>query len=125
LVGQLIREPVETQSTVYVAIATLAGLDSVFGGTRAAVEERFQTDVFLTGFLFNIFIAFSLVWLGETIGLNLVLAVVVFFGFRIFNNVSLLRRLILSKLEESRRRRRASAAERERAESDQRSMTAT
>lgn len=125
LVGQLIQEPVESAASVYVAIAALAGLDSVFGGTRSALEQRFQTDLFLTGFIFNILVAFSLVWLGETIGLNLVLAAVVFFGFRLFGNVSLLRRLVLSRLEEMRRKRRLAAEERRQAEAEQGSVSAT
>lgn len=125
LVGQLIQEPVESAASVYVAIAALAGLDSVFGGTRSALEQRFQTDLFLTGFIFNTLVAFSLVWLGETIGLNLVLAAVVFFGFRLFGNVSLLRRLVLSRLEEMRRKLRMAAEERRQSEAEQGSISAT
>jgi small basic protein len=77
----------------YLSLAVLAGLDSVFGGIRAGVERRFQSDVFLSGFLVNMILAVLLVYLGNEIGVgDLYLAAVVTLGGRIFLNLSVIRR---------------------------------
>ena len=79
----------------YLAVACLAGLDTVLGGLRSAYESKFQTDVFLSGFFANVLIAFFIAWLGDQIGINLYLVVALVMGMRIFNNLSLLRRYLL------------------------------
>ncbi len=48
---------VEGITAQYFAVACLAGLDTVLGGIRSAYENKFQTDVFVTGFLTNAVIA--------------------------------------------------------------------
>lgn len=90
----------------YVAVASLAGLDSICGGIRSGLEGKFHNDVFVTGFLANTVIAFFLAWLGDKIGLNLVLAAVVVLGWRVFGNLSLIRRLALTRWQDQRQRRR-------------------
>lgn len=90
----------------YLAVACLAGLDSVLGGIRAGLENKFQNDVFVTGFIGNILIAFFLAWFGDQIYINLFLAVALALGTRSFNNLSFIRRLLLLRWEDSRRRRR-------------------
>jgi len=77
----------------YLSLAVLAGLDSVFGGIRAGVERRFQSDVFLSGFLANTVVAVVLVYVGQAIGVgDLYFAAVVTLGGRIFLNLSVIRR---------------------------------
>lgn len=90
----------------YLAVACLAGLDSVSGGIRAGLEGKFHNDVFITGFVSNTIIAFFLAWLGDKIGLNLVLAAVVVLGWRIFTNLSLIRRLALTRWQDRQQRQR-------------------
>jgi len=53
----------------------VAGLDTVLGGVRSGLEGEFHTDIFVTGFISNIIIAFFLAYLGDKIGVNLSLAV--------------------------------------------------
>jgi small basic protein len=89
--------PVNAIGAQYLAVACLAGLDSVCGGIRAGLEGKFHNDVFLTGFVSNTVIAFFLAWLGDRIGINLVLAAVVVLGWRVFNNLSLIRRHALTQ----------------------------
>ncbi|MDH4387624.1 MAG: small basic family protein [Fimbriimonas sp.] len=79
----------------YLAVACLAGLDTVLGGMRSAYESKFQTDVFLSGFFANVLIAFFIAWLGDQIGINLYMVVALVMGMRIFTNLSLLRRYLL------------------------------
>jgi small basic protein len=67
----------------YVALATLAGLDSVFGGIRAGIEGKFHDDIFLSGFLVNTALAALLGWVGEQLGVDLRLAALVVLGGRV------------------------------------------
>lgn len=98
--------PITGFAPQYVAVACLAGLDSICGGIRSGLEGKFHNDVFVTGFLSNTVIAFFLAWLGDKIGLNLVLAAVVVLGWRVFGNLSLIRRLALTRWQDQRQRRR-------------------
>lgn len=85
----------------YLAVACLAGLDTVFGGIRSGLESKFNGIVFLTGFISNTIIAFFLAWLGDRIGIDLYLAVALVLGARIFTNLSLIRRFIITRLQDN------------------------
>lgn len=107
LIGFLLQAEIKSEFAPYVAVGVLAGIDSLLGGTRSALEERFRTDVFVTGFFSNIAVAFFLAWLGDKIGVNLYLAAVLILGWRIFTNLSLIRRHALTKWNDKRQRKRA------------------
>ena len=79
----------------YMAVACLAGLDTVLGGIRSGYEGKFQNDVFITGFFTNTVIAFFIAYLGYQIGIDLFVVVALVMGMRIFNNLSLIRRYLL------------------------------
>src|SRR5260221_8317731 len=87
----------------YLSVATLAALDTVFGGIRAGIEGRFQDDIFVSGFLLNALMAAGLAILGDKIGVDLFLAAVVALGTRIFLNLSLIRRYYLTRAALARR----------------------
>lgn len=76
----------------YVSVSFLAGLDSVLGGTRAGIEERFNFSVFVSGFTTNLILAGLLTYVGDLLGVELYLAAVVTFGRRIFENLAIIRR---------------------------------
>jgi small basic protein len=82
----------------YLSLATLAGLDSIIGGVRAGVEDKFKADIFLSGFMVNTLLAVFLAYLGEQVGVDLFLAAVVVIGGRVFLNLSLIRRYWLTKI---------------------------
>lgn len=96
----------------YTAIAVLAGLDTVLGGLRARMTDDFDDLVFISGFFVNALLAGALVLLGERLGLEtglgdqrvsaMMIAAVVVFGSRIFNNLGVLRRLLIERWRESR-----------------------
>jgi small basic protein len=102
----LLNRPLTGAVGQYLAVACLAGLDSVCGGIRSGLEGKFRNDVFITGFIFNILIAFFLAWLGDQIYIDLFLAVALVLGARIFNNLSLIRRFLLTKWQDNRERKR-------------------
>ena len=92
-----------TSMASYISLAALAGLDSVFGGIRAGIEGKFHDDVFYSGFLVNTCLAALLAYLGDLIGVDLLLAAVVALGGRIFLNLSLIRRYLLTQTALSRK----------------------
>jgi len=79
----------------YLSVAILAALDSIMGGVRAGLEKKFNNSVFLSGFFVNSLAAALLAWIGDLLGVALYLAAVVAFGVRIFQNLSLIRRILL------------------------------
>lgn len=96
LLGFIVSRPTDITIAPYMAVACLAALDTAFGGFRSALEDKFRQDIFLTGFFANVFLAFFFAWLGERIGVNISLASALIFGSRIFNNLSLIRRYLLT-----------------------------
>ena len=81
----------------FFSVALLASLDSVFGGLRAAVLEKFDNTVFISGFFTNALLAAFLVYVGDRLGIDLYYVALLAFGFRTFQNLAVLRRHILRK----------------------------
>ncbi|WP_096154722.1 MULTISPECIES: small basic family protein [Bacillus] len=81
----------------YLSIAVLAALDTLFGGIRAHLQNNYDEKVFVSGFFFNIILAASLAFLGVHLGVDLYLAAVFAFGVRLFQNIAVIRRIIISK----------------------------
>lgn len=81
----------------YMSVAALAALDSVFGGIRSAMEDRYDNRIFITGFFSNALLAAGLAFIGERLGIDLYLAAVVAFGVRLFDNLAIIRRHLLKK----------------------------
>lgn len=79
----------------YMAMALLAALDSVFGGIRAGLEGKFDNKIFVSGFFTNTLLAALLTYLGDKLGVNLYLAATVGFGMRLFQNLAIIRRMLL------------------------------
>ena len=87
--------PVEYSKSL--AVALLASLDSVFGGLRSALEEKFDNAVFISGFFVNALLAVVLVFVGERLGIDLYYVASLAFGLRIFQNLAIIRRFFLKK----------------------------
>ncbi|MGP4059725.1 small basic family protein [Halobacillus litoralis] len=81
----------------YLSIAVLAAFDTLFGGIRAHLEKAFDETVFLTGFFFNISLAALLAFIGVQLGVDLYLAAVFAFGFRLFQNLAIIRRKLIDQ----------------------------
>ena len=80
--------------TPYVAMAVVAAIDSAFGGARSYLESTFNDRIFVLAFVSNAAVAALLVWVGDQLGVDLTVAVVVVFGIRIFQNVAAIRRRV-------------------------------
>jgi small basic protein len=105
LIGVRTAFPVSGEVGQYIGVGVIAGIDSVFGGWRSALEGKFQNDVFITGFVSNVLIASFLAYLGDRIGLDLLLAASLVLGWRIFNNLSMIRRHAINSWQDARRRK--------------------
>ena len=86
----------------YLGVALLAAFDSALGGLRAGLEDTYDPTVFFSGFVANAFLAGLLTYVGDRLGVELYLAAVIVFGARIFNNIAIMRRIIIGRLRRAR-----------------------
>jgi small basic protein len=81
----------------FLSVALLASLDSVFGGLRSGLEEKFDNAIFISGFFVNALLAVILVFVGDRLGIDLYYVASLAFGLRIFQNLAIIRRYFLKK----------------------------
>ncbi len=89
----------------YLSIAVLAALDTLFGGIRAQLQQVYDDKVFVSGFFFNIVLAAGLAFIGVNLGIDLYLAAIFAFGVRLFQNIAIIRRILLTRLDEKRHKK--------------------
>ncbi len=86
-----------TVLSFYITMALLAAMDSVCGAVRAHVENKYDSVVFITGFICNAVLAGLLTFVGDKLGVPLYYAAILVFGGRLFNNLAVIRRVLLEK----------------------------
>lgn len=96
-IGQFTKISIPAALAPYMSVALLAALDSVLGGVRATLEDTFDDLIFVTGFFSNALLAGALAFLGDKLGVNLYMAAIFAFGVRLFENLALIRRIIIAK----------------------------
>lgn len=92
--------------TEYIAVAILAFLDSLFGAAAASMQKKFDLPIFITGFFGNAIIAIFLVFLGQKLNVDIYLAAVIVFSARLFNNFSIIRRMVVDDLSKKRKKKK-------------------
>lgn len=97
ILGLLTEIRIPEEYSNYLSIAVLAAFDTLFGGIRAYLQNIYDEKVFVSGFFFNIGLAASLAFLGVHLGVDLYLAAVFAFGVRLFQNIAVIRRILLTK----------------------------
>ncbi|WP_066066542.1 small basic family protein [Neobacillus soli] len=97
ILGLLTEIRIPEEYSNYLSIAVLAAFDTLFGGIRANLQNIYDEKVFVSGFFFNIILAASLAFLGVHLGVDLYLAAVFAFGVRLFQNIAVIRRILLTK----------------------------
>lgn len=97
VLGLIFEFQVPDEYRNYLSIAILAALDTVFGGIRAYLQNFFDIKVFMSGFFFNTLLAAALAFLGVYMGVDLYLAAIFAFGVRLFNNLAVIRRILIGK----------------------------
>ncbi|KNF09916.1 small basic protein [Gottschalkia purinilytica] len=83
--------------SLYMSVAILACMDSVFGGIRAMMEGKFNTGIFVSGFFGNAILAAFLAYVGDRLGVPLYYAAIFAFGGRLFQNFAIIRRYVFNK----------------------------
>ncbi|MEI3395374.1 MAG: small basic family protein [Clostridia bacterium] len=81
----------------YLAIAIVAALDSVFGGIASVINKKFDMKIFISGFFGNAILAILLTVLGEKLNIDIYLAAIVVFVWRMFMNLGIIRRYYVEK----------------------------
>ena len=82
----------------YLAIAVIAALDTVFGGIASVINKKFDIKIFITGFFGNAILAILLTMLGEKLNVDIYLAAIVVFVWRMFLNLGIIRRYYVEKI---------------------------
>jgi small basic protein len=81
----------------YLAIAIIAALDTVLGGSASVVKKQFDLKVFITGFFGNAVLSILLTYLGNKLNVDIYLAAIIVFVGRMFTNLGILRRYYINK----------------------------
>jgi small basic protein len=97
VLGLVLPVQIPIQYGRYLAVGVLAALDSALGGLRASLEDRFELDIFVSGFFANTILAAGLTYIGDRMGVELYYAALFAFGYRIFQNLGLIRRYLLPR----------------------------
>ncbi|HEU4798955.1 MAG TPA: small basic family protein [bacterium] len=97
ILGLLVSVEIPLGVVKYTAIAILAAIDTILGGLRAQLEERFDLSIFITGFFANTVFAALLTAIGDLLGVDIYLGAVIAFSVRIFGNVGFIRRDMLER----------------------------
>lgn len=95
VIGYLLPLTIPGNYSLYLSVSILAALDTIFGGIRASLEEKFNNKLFLSGFITNSIVALGLAYVGDQLGIPLYYSAVFVFGTRLFNNISMIRRYLL------------------------------
>ena len=97
----------------YLAIAIIAALDSVFGGIASVIKKNFDLKIFISGFFGNAILAILLTILGQKLNVDIYLAAIVVFVWRMFMNLGTIRRYYVEKWSDMIKERATKKSEKE------------
>ena len=84
--------------SLYMSVAILATIDSIFGAVKSGLNGKYDNLIFATGFIGNALLAIILTYIGDRLGLPLYYVAILVFGSRLFDNLSVIRRHIVTKI---------------------------
>ncbi len=88
----------------YVAIAIMAAFDSIIGAWAAYTQNTFDLNIFASGFFVNAIIAIIFTMMGEALNVDIYSVAIFVFVFRIFNNLSIIRRFMLEDMSKKKKK---------------------
>lgn len=97
MVGYYVPFTYPDSYSLYISVAILAAMDSVFGAVRASMEGHYDNLMFIAGFFSNALLAAFLAYIGDRLGVPLYYAPIIFFGGRLFTNFAAIRRRLFEK----------------------------
>ncbi len=86
-----------TEYSFYITMGLLAAIDSILGAARSHLEGKYNNLIFISGFITNAILAGLLAYLGDRLGVPLYYAAILVFGGRLFNNLAVIRRVLIEK----------------------------
>ena len=86
-----------SEYSFYITMGLLAAIDSILGAARSYLEGKYNNLIFISGFVTNAILAGLLAYLGDRLGVPLYYAAILVFGGRLFQNLAVIRRLIIDK----------------------------
>lgn len=95
--GFILNISYPSEYSFYITMALLAALDSIVGAARAQLEGKYNMVIFTTGFFLNAVLAGLLAYLGDRLGVPLYYAAILVFGGRLFQNLGVIRRIVLDR----------------------------
>lgn len=95
--GFILNVSYPSEYSFYITMALLAALDSIIGAGKAQLEGKYNMVIFTTGFFLNALLAGLLAYLGDRLGVPLYYAAILVFGGRLFQNLGVIRRILLDK----------------------------
>ncbi len=87
-----------TEYSFYITMGLLAAIDSILGAARSHLEGKYNNLIFISGFVTNAILAGLLAYLGDRLGVPLYYAAILVFGGRLFQNLAVIRRLLIDKI---------------------------
>lgn len=84
--------------SLYLSVGILAAMDSIVGALKGSMENRFDTLIFISGFVVNALMAFFLSYIGDMLGVPLYYAAIFVFGTRLFQNIGIIRRMFIDQM---------------------------
>jgi len=97
IIGYLLPITFSTVYSLYLSVAILAAIDSIFGAVKANIENQFDGVIFISGFFSNALLAGLLAYIGDMLGIPLYYAAIFVFGVRLFQNLAIIRRSVLKR----------------------------
>lgn len=86
-----------TDYSFYITMGLLAAIDSILGAARSHLDGKYNNVIFISGFVTNAILAGVLAFLGDKLGVPLYYAAILTFGGRLFQNLAVIRRLLIEK----------------------------
>lgn len=103
VVGYYIPFTYPMDYSLYLSVAILAAMDSIFGAVRSGFEGKYDNIIFITGFVGNALLAMILTFIGDRLGLPIYYVAILVFGSRLFDNLSIIRRHIVTNISNKKR----------------------
>lgn len=97
LLGFVLPISYEYTYTIYMSMIVLVLIDSVLGGIRASLNNKFNTKEFLVGLLSNTMLILLLSYIGEILGVPFYYGGIIVFSIKIFKNFTFIRKYYLKK----------------------------
>lgn len=91
ILGVFVPLSIPVEFARYTAVGILGILDSILGAIRADLQKKYNPMVFVSGLITNMLLAALITFLGDRLGLDLYLAVLVAFTIRMLNNMGIIR----------------------------------